>query len=276
MTLYSKAIPAMFVVVASAALVAAEPALGADETVLAQKSGCLSCHAGLAAKIGPPYAEVAKKYAGQADAQALLAGHILKGTGPDGLGWMKQGKATLPFMPPNAVTPDDAARLAKWVLTIKDEITDFSKFVTDSVSIGGVVGHPLRLTVADLRRMAPHQAGEVPLVCETGAKLGQIEGLQGVLLRDILEQAKIVAPGHNDVKKMIVIASASDGYRVVFSWSELFNSPVGDGVVVFYERDGKPLEDDEGRIALISTKDLRTGPRHVKWLSGIEVRSIAD
>jgi len=73
-----------------------------------------------------------------------------------------------------------------------------------------------------------------------------------------------------------VIASATDGYKVVFSWSEIFNSPVGEGVIVFFEKDGKPLADDEGRIALISSRDLRTGPRHVKWLSGIEVRKIVD
>ncbi|MBK7252189.1 MAG: hypothetical protein IPI06_15355 [Gammaproteobacteria bacterium] len=75
---------------------------------------------------------------------------------------------------------------------------------------------------------------------------------------------------------MVVVATASDGYKAVFSWSELFNSPVGEGVLVFFEKDGMPLADDEGRIALISAKDLRTGPRHVKWLQGIEVRKIAD
>jgi hypothetical protein len=106
--------------------------------------------------------------------------------------------------------------------------------------------------------------------------MGKIESLSGVLLRDILEQAKVVAPGHNDVKKMIIVATASDDYKVVFSWTEVFNSPVGEGVIVFFERNGRPLADDEGHIAMISTKDLRTGPRHVKWLSGIEVRKIAD
>ena len=35
------------------------------------------------------------------------------------------------------------------------------------------------------------------------------------------------------------------------------------------------LGDDEGRIALISAKDIRTGPRHVKWLQSIEVRKIS-
>jgi hypothetical protein len=37
-----------------------------------------------------------------------------------------------------------------------------------------------------------------------------------------------------------------------------------------------PLGDQEGRIALISAKDTQTGPRHVNWLNGIEVRKIVD
>ena len=72
------------------------------------------------------------------------------------------------------------------------------------------------------------------------------------------------------------IASASDGYKVVFSWSELFNSPIGDGVLVMFEKDGNPIGDEEGRLALISTKDIRTGSRHVKWLNDIEVRKVVE
>jgi hypothetical protein len=97
-----------------------------------------------------------------------------------------------------------------------------------------------------------------------------------VRLTDILEKAEILTLGHNDVKKMAIIATASDGYKVVFSWSEIFNSPVGEGVMVFFEKNGLPLADDEGRIALVSSKDTRTGPRHVKWLQDIEVRKIVD
>ncbi len=154
--------------------------------------------------------------------------------------------------------------------------TDPAQFITTSVAVAGAVEHTLTLGVEDLRAFPPQQVGELPMVCQTGANLGKIENLKGVLLRDILEKAVVVAPAHNDVKKMAVIASATDGYKVVFSWSEIFNSPVGEGVIVFFEKDGKPLADDEGRIALISSRDLRTGPRHVKWLSGIEVRKIVD
>jgi len=67
------------------------------------------------------------------------------------------------------------------------------------------------------------------------------------------------------------VAAASDGYEVVFSWAELFVSPVGDSVFVVYERDSAPLPDDEGRIALIVLTDTRP-VRHVKWLRSLTLR----
>ncbi|MEZ5532482.1 MAG: molybdopterin-dependent oxidoreductase [Steroidobacteraceae bacterium] len=157
-----------------------------------------------------------------------------------------------------------------------DASSNAKDLVTTRVTVTGAVEHPLDLAVADLGRLPPHRITEVPLICQSGANRGKLENIRGVRLRDLLDSATIVAPGHNDVKKMVIIATASDGYKVVFSWSELFNSPVGDGVVVFFERNGMPLADDEGRIALVSAADIRTGPRHVKWLQGIEVRKIVD
>jgi len=156
------------------------------------------------------------------------------------------------------------------------KVDDPSKYVTERISVSGLVENSLKLRVEDLRKFPPQQVSEIPVVCQTGAELGKMENLKGVLLRDILEKASVVSQSHNDVKKMAVIATASDGYKVVFSWTEIFNSPIGDGVIVFFEKNGLPLADDEGRIALISARDIRTGPRHVKWLTGIEIRKIVE
>jgi len=95
-------------------------------------------------------------------------------------------------------------------------------------------------------------------------------------LLDILDKAVLLTHDHNDVKKMIVVAAATDGYRVDFSWSEIYNSPVGDSMLIYYEKDGNALGDEEGRIAMVSGKDVKTGPRHVKWLQSLDVRLIAD
>ena len=74
----------------------------------------------------------------------------------------------------------------------------------------------------------------------------------------------------------MVIVTASDGYHAIFSWAELYLSPIGEGAMIVYERDGAPLADNEGPLALVSLKDLRPGPRHVKWLKSIELRVLAD
>lgn len=144
------------------------------------------------------------------------------------------------------------------------------------IFVSGQVRSPLTLGVSELEEFPSEQVSEVQLICQSGANKGQLENLKGVLLRDILAKAQVLAPGHNDVKKMIVVASATDGYTVVFSWSEIFNSPIGDGVIVFFEKDHAPLADDEGPIALVSRLDTRTGPRHVRWLKSIEVRKVAN
>lgn len=46
-------------------------------------------------------------------------------------------------------------------------------------------------------------------------------------------------------------------------------------MLVIHERDGKPLDDREGRIALVSGKDIRGGPRNVHWLNRVDVRILA-
>lgn len=152
---------------------------------------------------------------------------------------------------------------------------DPSQYVTTQLAVQGAVEHTLTLGVAELRQLAQRYPGDATVKLQHG-NAGASSKLSGVRLRDVLAQASIISKDHNDVKKTVIIATASDGYAVVFSWSELFNSPLGDGVLVVLDKDGAALGDDEGRIALISAQDLRTGPRHVKWLQRIDVKKIVE
>lgn len=95
---------------AALALAAAAPAQASE--ALAKKYNCTACHAVKGAKtVGPTYADVAKKYAGQKGIEAKLAEKVKKG----GTGVWGQ----VP-MPPNPTVPDaDLQALVKWVLSIK-------------------------------------------------------------------------------------------------------------------------------------------------------------
>ncbi len=90
------------------ALLATASAPALADLALATKNNCMACHAVDKKLVGPAYQDVAKKYAGQKDAEAKLAESVRKGS---------TGKWGPVPMPPNT-TPSDAdiAKLVKWVL----------------------------------------------------------------------------------------------------------------------------------------------------------------
>ena len=92
-----------FLAAAVVAAIAMAGAAGANaQQDLAQKSGCLNCHAADTKKVGPAFKDVAAKYKGQADAEAKLAAEISGAKGH----------------PAVKASPDDVKSLVKWVLAM--------------------------------------------------------------------------------------------------------------------------------------------------------------
>lgn len=95
---------------ATAALLALSGAASADQA-LAQKNACMSCHGVDKKIVGPAFKEVAKKYAGDKEAQAKLVAKVK--TGGKGV-W-----GQIP-MPPNPnLKQEDADKIVAWVLSLK-------------------------------------------------------------------------------------------------------------------------------------------------------------
>ncbi|MDM0111810.1 molybdopterin-dependent oxidoreductase [Variovorax sp. J22R133] len=141
------------------------------------------------------------------------------------------------------------------------------------VEVQGAVKQSLSLDVAALAAFPAQAIGEVTST-SSGAGTAASTTVRGVKLSALIERAGLVTADKNDWKTLVVVATATDGYRAVFSWPELSNTAVGEGALVLFERDGKPLDEREGRIAMISAADLRKGPRHVRNLVRIEVRAL--
>ena len=78
---------------------------------LAKASGCYSCHANGEKVVGPAFASIAEKYAGDKDAAASLAQSIQNGS---------KGKWGRIPMPPHAsLSSAELKTLASWVMTVK-------------------------------------------------------------------------------------------------------------------------------------------------------------
>jgi cytochrome c len=99
----------------AAGVLASAPAFANKD--LATKSGCLACHAQDKRLVGPSYQEVAKKYAGDAKAEARLIERVTKGTAATGGNvWKEINGGAVPMPPNSAVKAEDIKTLVKWVL----------------------------------------------------------------------------------------------------------------------------------------------------------------
>lgn len=79
-----------------------------DPAKLIAKYNCLGCHATDKRIVGPSYKEVAVKYRGQKDAEAMLMKGIRSGV------QSKWGKIP---MPPQQISDADLRVIVRWVLT---------------------------------------------------------------------------------------------------------------------------------------------------------------
>ena len=158
-------------------------------------------------------------------------------------------------------------------LFAKDNL-DNKKYETNEVFVDGLVLNKLTLSVDDLEKLSGVKTGETPVICMSGETKENVQSYEGVRLKTILDKAIIQIEKKSDFNKIYIQAIASDAYEVIFSYNELFNTKNGENIIVFYKKNGKPLEPSEGEIALISTDDIKTGPRHIKWLEKIIVKKI--
>ena len=92
----------------STTLLAIAPLAAHANKALAEKNGCLGCHAVAVKLVGPAYKDIAAKYADQPGATEMLVKSIRAGG---------TGKWTDMAMPPQSqLSEADAKKLAAWIL----------------------------------------------------------------------------------------------------------------------------------------------------------------
>jgi hypothetical protein len=60
----------------------------------------------------------------------------------------------------------------------------------------------------------------------------------------------------------------------LFSWVEVFNSPLAQGIVVAYDTSPSQLPANAGPFALLARHDLATGARFVRGLRSVELHKL--
>ena len=145
---------------------------------------------------------------------------------------------------------------------------------TENFSIEGKVKKVMTVSLADLATYRSYSIDSIVITNHLGERKSSLKKVKAVLLKEILEKSEIDAENHKVLSEYYIVCIASDNYKVVFSWNEIFNSPTGKSVYIITSQDGKAASTADNRIALVSSKDQMTGRRYVKGLQKIVIQRI--
>jgi hypothetical protein len=143
---------------------------------------------------------------------------------------------------------------------------------TESLVIGGEVEAEKILHLKDIAAMSSVKIKDIQITNHKGEAKGKLQGLRGIPVKAILQGVPIKSESPKFLSEYFLVFEASDGYKVVFSWNEVFNSKTGDNMYLLTEMGGKSLTEMEQRIAFVTPTDVQTGRRYVKSLARIMVR----
>ena len=145
---------------------------------------------------------------------------------------------------------------------------------TDSLQVIGRIKNPTVFTLADLDTFLKTTIKDQLIYNHNGEVKDTVTGMKGIPLKTLLAPIIFVYDKPKSLNEFYFAFVASDGYKVVFSWNEIYNTETGDNCFIVTEMEGKKLKDLGERILFISAADLKTGRRYIKGLRIIEVRQL--
>jgi len=145
---------------------------------------------------------------------------------------------------------------------------------TDQFSIEGKVKKQPSFSIKDLNAFTFHTINSVIIYNHLMEPRKTIKNIKGVLLKDILDKATIDISSPKLLSEFYITCIASDNYKVVFSWNELYYSAVGEQVMIITESNGQTGNQMADRIALLSASDRATGRRYIKGLQKIVIGQV--
>jgi hypothetical protein len=143
---------------------------------------------------------------------------------------------------------------------------------TESFTITGKIKKEKSFTLAALDSFPKQRIEDRIIYNHKGEVKDTGKNMKGVLLTTLLSKTEFLYDKPKTLNEFYFVCIASDGYKVVFSWNEIYNTDVGNQLYIVTEMEGKKLTDLEQRILLLSSGDLKSGRRYIKALQKIEVR----
>ena len=164
-----------------------------------------------------------------------------------------------------------------------ETLTDSEKnrlYESDRIEVKGLIERPTVLTIDSLKKLNVHTGGPFNIMSRTGEVKQEFKTFKGVLLKDIVTRAGMKLENKAEIGKYnfekgsyYIVLTATNGYRIIYTYNELVFTSVGDNAYVVFERNGAEIS-DKGKIIGFCITDKVTGARNIQWLKSISVEKL--
>ncbi|NNU33312.1 molybdopterin-binding protein [Mucilaginibacter sp. S1162] len=142
---------------------------------------------------------------------------------------------------------------------------------TNQFSIGGKVKKGSVITMDSLKQYTIQTIGDIKITDHTGVFKHEDDKLKGILIKDVLSHTQFDVGSPKLLSTLYFVFVAADGYKVVYSSNELYNTEVGNHVYILMEKNGVKTSAMKESLQMTSMMDLKTGRRYLHNLDKIIV-----
>ena len=104
---------------------------------------------------------------------------------------------------------------------------------TENFTIEGRVKKSMTISLADLASHKSYSIDSIVITNHLHERKSTLKNIKAVLLKDILSKVEIDSENAKVLSEYYFVCIASDNYKAVFSWNEIFNNDLGRSVYIF-------------------------------------------
>ena len=146
----------------------------------------------------------------------------------------------------------------------------FAQNYTDTLYVTGKVKNEKAIPLSNFTKYKSVELGDINTSCSPKQK-EEAKQVKAVLVKDLLDSVEFAYESRKELNQFYFKFEAADGYTIVYSFNEIYNTETGNHLYVVTEMNGKPISELENRILLLTTSDIKSGSRNIKWLKRIVV-----
>lgn len=141
---------------------------------------------------------------------------------------------------------------------------------TDVVLVTGKVKKERTFGLADMQKCQVFTLENVNTSSSSKRK-DEAKSIKAILVKDLLDGVHYQYDSPRMLNQFYFRFEAADGYAVVYSFNEIYNTETGKHLYIVLEMNDKGFLENDNRILVLTTNDLKGGSRNIKNLTRIVV-----